>query len=52
MATLYTIHPHSPQAFKIAKLCKQLRQGAVMLYATDTVYAIGCDLGSKSAIRS
>ncbi len=51
MATLYTIHPHSPQAFKIAKLCKQLRQGAVMLYATDTVYAIGCDLGSKSAIQ-
>ena len=28
-----------------------LRQGAVMLYPTDTVYAIGCDLNAKAAIK-
>jgi tRNA threonylcarbamoyl adenosine modification protein (Sua5/YciO/YrdC/YwlC family) len=27
-----------------------LKKGAVMLYPTDTVYAIGCDLNSKTAI--
>ncbi|ESA37538.1 sua5 family protein [Leptolyngbya sp. Heron Island J] len=51
MATIYTLHPESPQAFKIEKIRKQLQKGAVMLYATDTVYAIGCDLQSKSAIQ-
>jgi tRNA threonylcarbamoyl adenosine modification protein (Sua5/YciO/YrdC/YwlC family) len=30
---------------------RQLRGGAVMLYPTDTSYAIGCDLQSKSAIE-
>ena len=51
MATLYTLHPESPQSFKVQKIRKQLQSGAVMLYATDTVYAIGCDLQSKSAIQ-
>lgn len=51
MATLYTLHPESPQTFKVEKIRKQLQSGAIMLYATDTVYAIGCDLQSKSAIQ-
>ena len=51
MATIYTLHPESPQAFKIEKIRRQLQKGAVMLYATDTVYAIGCDLQSKTAIQ-
>ena len=51
MATFYTLHPESPQTFKIEKIRKQLQGGALMLYATDTVYAIGCDLQSKGAIQ-
>lgn len=51
MATLYTLHPQSPQTFKVEKIRQQLQSGAIMLYATDTVYAIGCDLQSKSAIK-
>ena len=51
MATIYTLHPESPQIFKIEKIRKQLQDGALMLYATDTVYAIGCDLQSKAAIQ-
>ncbi len=51
MATTYTLHPESPQSFKIEKIRKQLQSGAVMLYATDTVYAIGCDLQSKHGIQ-
>ena len=51
MATFYTLHPESPQSFKVEKIRKQLQSGAIMLYSTDTVYAIGCDLQSKSAIQ-
>ena len=51
MATVYKIHPKTPQPRKIEAVRDALRQGAVMLYPTDTVYAIGCDLNSKSAIK-
>ena len=51
MSTLFTLHPDNPQARVIDQIVAALRQGAVMLYPTDTVYAIGCDLNSKSAIQ-
>jgi tRNA threonylcarbamoyl adenosine modification protein (Sua5/YciO/YrdC/YwlC family) len=50
MATLYEIHPQTPQIGRIDKIVAALKSGAVMLYPTDTVYAIGCDLNSKSAV--
>lgn len=50
MATLYSLHPKNPQQRNIDEICEQLKRGAVMLYPTDTVYAIGCDLNSKSAV--
>ena len=51
MAIVYQLHPTTPQAYQVAQICRALRDGAVMLYPTDTVYAIGCDLSSKSAIE-
>lgn len=51
MATIYTLHPETPQTRRIEEIRDALKQGAVMLYPTDTVYAIGCDLNSKSAIE-
>jgi tRNA threonylcarbamoyl adenosine modification protein (Sua5/YciO/YrdC/YwlC family) len=51
MATLYRLHPDNPQSRTIEQIVTELRNGAVMLYPTDTVYAIGCDLNSKSAIQ-
>jgi len=50
MATIYKVHPETPQTRKIETIRDALRKGAVMLYPTDTVYAIGCDLTVKSAI--
>lgn len=51
MANIYTIHPDNPQSRGIEQIRDALRDGAVMLYPTDTVYAIGCDLNSKSAVE-
>jgi tRNA threonylcarbamoyl adenosine modification protein (Sua5/YciO/YrdC/YwlC family) len=51
MAKLYEVHPENPQARSLDEIVQKLRSGAVMLYPTDTVYAIGCDLQSKSAIE-
>jgi tRNA threonylcarbamoyl adenosine modification protein (Sua5/YciO/YrdC/YwlC family) len=50
MATIYEVHPQTPQTRKIDEIIAALKGGAVMLYPTDTVYAIGCDLNSKLAV--
>ncbi|NJM47704.1 MAG: threonylcarbamoyl-AMP synthase [Alkalinema sp. RU_4_3] len=51
MARTYTLHPVNPQQRTIDQIRDALRGGAVMLYPTDTVYAIGCDLNSKNAVQ-
>ena len=51
MATIHRLHPDNPQSRAIAQIVNALRDGAIMLYPTDTVYAIGCDLMSKSAVE-
>jgi tRNA threonylcarbamoyl adenosine modification protein (Sua5/YciO/YrdC/YwlC family) len=51
MAIIYKIHPENPQIRGIEQIRDALRNGAVMLYPTDTVYAIGCDLNSKMAVE-
>ena len=51
MATLVNLHPENPQSRGIDQVLDALHSGAVMLYPTDTVYAIGCDLNSKSAVQ-
>jgi tRNA threonylcarbamoyl adenosine modification protein (Sua5/YciO/YrdC/YwlC family) len=51
MATFYSIHPDNPQKRSIEEIVNSLKKGAVMLYPTDTVYAIGCDLNVKSALE-
>jgi tRNA threonylcarbamoyl adenosine modification protein (Sua5/YciO/YrdC/YwlC family) len=51
MATVYKLHPDNPQSRKVDAIVAALRQGAVALYPTDTVYAIGCDLNHKGAVQ-
>jgi tRNA threonylcarbamoyl adenosine modification protein (Sua5/YciO/YrdC/YwlC family) len=51
MASLVTeIHSITPQPAKIQKVVAALRGGAVMLYPTDTGFALGCCLSDKAAI--
>ena len=51
MAILYELHPDNPQQRTIDQIVAALQKGAVMLYPTDTVYAIGCDLNVKSGVE-
>ena len=51
MAKVYSIHPDSPQSRQVEQVRADLAAGAVMLYPTDTVYAIGCDMNSKAAVQ-
>lgn len=51
MNKVLTIHPKNPEMRKIRQVIEILKQGAVIAYPTDTVYALGCDLLNKKAIE-
>lgn len=51
MAATYSIHPETPQTRLIRQMAEDLHRGAIALYPTDTVPAIGCDLLSPAAIK-
>jgi tRNA threonylcarbamoyl adenosine modification protein (Sua5/YciO/YrdC/YwlC family) len=51
MAKIFAIHPDNPQNRRIEEIKLALDRGAIMLYPTDTVYAIGCSLNTKSAVE-
>jgi tRNA threonylcarbamoyl adenosine modification protein (Sua5/YciO/YrdC/YwlC family) len=45
------IHPVTPQSAKISKVVNALQNGAVILYPTDTGFALGCGLSHKNSIQ-
>jgi tRNA threonylcarbamoyl adenosine modification protein (Sua5/YciO/YrdC/YwlC family) len=47
---LLPVHPKNPEPRKIAQAVDVLRNGGVIIYPTDTVYGIGCDLMNRKAI--
>lgn len=47
---LLPVHPKNPEPRKIAQAVEVLRNGGVIIYPTDTVYGIGCDLMNRKAI--
>ncbi len=51
MAELLKINPETPQPRKIEKVVETLQQGGLVIYPTDTVYGIGCDLYNKKAVE-
>lgn len=50
-ANFLSIHPENPQAQRITEVIECLRNGGLIIYPTDTVYGIGCDLTNKNAIE-
>jgi len=49
MAQYFVIHPQSPQQRLIHQAAGILRSGGVIVYPTDSSYALGCMLGNKDA---
>ncbi len=47
----YELHPENPQLRFINKAVDTLRNGGVIIYPTDTVYGIGCDIFNKAALE-
>lgn len=45
------INPNKPNYDEIAKVVKCLRDGGVVIYPTDTVYGIGCDINKQRAVE-
>jgi tRNA threonylcarbamoyl adenosine modification protein (Sua5/YciO/YrdC/YwlC family) len=50
-AELLTIHPLNPEPRKIDYVVNMLRQGGIIVYPTDTIYGIGCDLMNRKAVE-
>jgi tRNA threonylcarbamoyl adenosine modification protein (Sua5/YciO/YrdC/YwlC family) len=46
----YELHPETPQQRYINKAVEVLKAGGVIIYPTDTVYGIGCDIFNKEAL--
>lgn len=49
MSQFFQIHPENPQGRLIAQAATILREGGVIIYPTDSCYALGCHIGDKSA---
>ncbi len=45
------IHPENPEERKIDQVVACLRKGGVVVYPTDTVYGIGCDITNSAAVQ-
>ena len=50
MSQFYQIHPENPQARLIRSAADIVRQGGVVVYPTDSAYALGCHIGDKNAL--
>ena len=48
---LLKIHPDNPQERLVKQVAESLRQGGIIIYPTDTVYGLGCDILQQKAIE-
>jgi tRNA threonylcarbamoyl adenosine modification protein (Sua5/YciO/YrdC/YwlC family) len=48
---LLKVHPENPSQRQILKACEVLQRGGLLVYPTDTVYALGCDIYSYKAVE-
>lgn len=46
-----TIHPDNPQPRLIKQVAECLKDGGVIIYPTDTIYGLGCDIQQHKAIE-
>jgi tRNA threonylcarbamoyl adenosine modification protein (Sua5/YciO/YrdC/YwlC family) len=51
MAQFFQIHPDNPQPRLIRRSVDILVEGGVIIYPTDSSYALGCQIGEKTAME-
>lgn len=51
MAQFIKIYPDKPNEAAIAKVVKILKDGGLVIYPTDTVYGLGCDITNTKALE-
>ncbi|MHC5309873.1 L-threonylcarbamoyladenylate synthase [Myroides sp. LJL116] len=51
MAQFIKIYPENPNEKEIDKIVKILRDGGLIIYPTDTVYGLGCDITNSKALE-
>jgi tRNA threonylcarbamoyl adenosine modification protein (Sua5/YciO/YrdC/YwlC family) len=51
VAQLFTVHPDNPQPRLIRQAAEIVRAGGVIVYPTDSCYALGCRIGDKAAME-
>ena len=48
---LLSIHPDNPQPRNLAMVTETLTKGGVIIYPTDTIYGLGCDIFNHDAVE-
>ena len=51
MSQFFYVHPDNPQGRLMQQAVAILNQGGVIVYPTDSGYALGCHLGDKKALE-
>lgn len=51
MSQFFYVHPENPQARLITQAVAIIRSGGVVIYPTDSGYALGCQLENKQALE-
>lgn len=51
MAQLIKIYPDNPSEIELKKVVKVLKDGGLVIYPTDTVYGLGCDMSNQKALE-
>lgn len=51
MSQFFHIHPDNPQGRLISQAAEIIRKGGIVVYPTDSGYAIGCAIGEKKAME-
>lgn len=51
MAERIKLHPETPHVKRLFEIADKIREGAVILFPTDSQYALGCDYKNKKGIK-
>ncbi len=51
MSQFFAIHPDNPQARLLRQAATIIEEGGILVYPTDSGYALGCALGNKRALE-